>query len=65
MREDSRTRARKTLRKLHAPVWKRWTPVEPADNNTGAVSEKGGNGALREIPHNPRSLVRVQVGASS
>ena len=43
----------RTLRKLYAPGWKRWTPVEPVDTKMGAVSEKAGNGALREIPHNP------------
>ncbi len=33
-------RAFKTLRKLCAPGWKPWTPVEAVDTKMGAVSEK-------------------------
>jgi hypothetical protein len=42
-----------TLRKLYAPVWKPWTPVEAVDKKMGAVSEKARNGALEKFPHNP------------
>ena len=31
---------RKTLRKLYAPAWNRWTLAEPVDKKKGAVSEK-------------------------
>ncbi len=42
------------LRKLYAPGWKRWTPVEAVDTKSGAVSEKAGNGALEILP--PKKL---------
>ena len=42
-----------TLRKLYAPVWKPWTPVEAMDRKMGAVSETARNGALLVFPHNP------------
>ena len=31
---------RVTLRKLYAPAWKPWTPVEAVDKTMGAVSER-------------------------
>ena len=42
-----------TLRKLYAPAWKPWTPLEAVDRKMGAASEKARNGAPESLPHNP------------